>query len=63
VRIHKNCYIGSAASVRQRCVIGSRSLVGLGAVVIDDVEPGSVVAGNPARIIRKHEKQALPQES
>jgi sugar O-acyltransferase (sialic acid O-acetyltransferase NeuD family) len=63
VQIHKNCYIGSAASVRQHCVIGSRSLVGLGAVVIEDVEPGCVVAGNPARIIRKYEQQALPQES
>ena len=30
-----------------------RSVVGAGAVVISDVEPGTVVVGNPARLLRR----------
>jgi sugar O-acyltransferase (sialic acid O-acetyltransferase NeuD family) len=33
--------------------IGERAVVGAGAVVIKDVPPGAVVAGNPARIIKE----------
>jgi serine acetyltransferase len=33
--------------------IGKNSIVGAGSVVIKDVPPGSIVAGNPARIIGK----------
>ena len=32
--------------------IGAGSIVGGGAVVFDDVPPGSIVAGNPASILR-----------
>lgn len=43
-----NCYVGSASCVRQNLKIGDRALVGLGAVVVKDVEAESVVVGNPA---------------
>ena len=43
------CFIGSGAVVRQNVAIGERALVGLGAVVLRDVEPGGMVVGNPAR--------------
>jgi acetyltransferase-like isoleucine patch superfamily enzyme len=33
--------------------IGENSVVGAGAVVTKNVEPNSVVGGNPARLIRK----------
>ena len=33
--------------------VGAWSLVGMGSVVLHDVPPGEVWAGNPARLIRK----------
>ncbi len=53
VTVGENCYLGSGARIIQETSIGERSLVGLGAVVIKNVAAGSVVAGNPARIIRE----------
>ncbi len=49
VRIESSCYIGSGAMIRQQLHIGTGALVGLGAVVVKDVNPGTIVAGNPAR--------------
>lgn len=41
--------IGTGVSVLPRVRIGKGAVVGAGAVVLNDVEPWSVVAGNPAR--------------
>lgn len=49
VRIGQNSWIGPNASVVQRKRIGDGATVGIGAVVIRDVEPRATVAGNPAR--------------
>jgi sugar O-acyltransferase (sialic acid O-acetyltransferase NeuD family) len=51
VRLGAASYLGSAAVVRQRVRIGAGALVGLGAVVLADVDPGTVVVGNPARLL------------
>jgi len=51
VRVRTAAYVGAGACVRQRTTIGDRSLVGLGAVVIGDVDPGTTVVGNPARVL------------
>ncbi|MEA5163192.1 acetyltransferase [Cereibacter johrii] len=48
-RIGAGCYIGSGAAIRNGITIGDGALVGMGAVVVRDVAPGAVVAGNPAR--------------
>jgi sugar O-acyltransferase (sialic acid O-acetyltransferase NeuD family) len=53
VKIGKQCYIGSGTKCLQEIIIEENSLVGLGSVVIKDIPGGSVVAGNPAKIIRK----------
>lgn len=52
VRIAASCYLGTGSSIRDGVRIGERSLVGMGSAVIDDVQPGTVVAGVPARFIR-----------
>jgi sugar O-acyltransferase (sialic acid O-acetyltransferase NeuD family) len=52
VRVGDSCYLGQGCNVKQFVTIGDRSLVGMGSVVLKDVAPGSVVAGNPARRLR-----------
>jgi UDP-2-acetamido-3-amino-2,3-dideoxy-glucuronate N-acetyltransferase len=50
--VKKGASIGANATVLPGLVIGERAMVGAGAVVVEDVPPGAVVAGNPARVLR-----------
>jgi len=59
VRIGANVWIGFEACVMPGVTIGDGSVVGAKSVVFDDVPPHTVVAGNPARLIRK----LLPPET
>ena len=52
-RIKRGAKIGANATILPGVIIGERALVGAGAVVVKDVPAGVVVAGNPARIIRR----------
>ncbi len=52
-RVCRRASIGSGATILCGVEIGAGSLVGAGAVVTRNVPPGVVVAGNPARVIRK----------
>ena len=51
VRIGDGVEIGAGASVRQGISLGIGCMIGMGAVVVKDVEPNTVVVGNPARPI------------
>lgn len=51
-RIGRNCFIGGRALILPGVEIGDGCVVGAGAVVTKSVPAGSIVAGNPARIIR-----------
>ena len=51
--VEDGVHIGSNSSIIERITLGKWSLVGLGAVVLKDVEPFTKVAGNPARSIGK----------
>lgn len=51
VVIEDNCFIGAGAIVLMGVTVGKGSIVAAGSVVTKDVPPGSVVAGNPARVI------------
>lgn len=55
VTVEDGVFIGVGATIMPRLKIGKWSVVGAGSVVIRDVPPYSVVAGNPARIIKKME--------
>ena len=53
VRIEKSCFLGTNSSIIGDTVIGDYAMVGMGSVVLRDVVPKTVVAGNPAGLIRK----------
>jgi len=52
-RIKKGASIGSSATIMCGVTVGENAIVGAGSVVTKDVADGIIVAGNPARIIRK----------
>lgn len=53
ITIGDGAWIGGHASILPGVTIGRGSVVGAGSVVTHDVPDGCVVAGNPARIIRR----------
>ena len=52
-RIARGASIGANATILAGTTIGERAMVGAGAVVTKDVPPDTVVAGNPARVLRR----------
>ena len=50
--IGKNCFIGAYSIVMPGVRVGDECIVGSGSVVTDDVPSHSIVAGNPAKLIR-----------
>jgi UDP-3-O-[3-hydroxymyristoyl] glucosamine N-acyltransferase LpxD len=56
VKIGVDCWLGPNCSIMNQIIIGNNVLVGLGAVVLHSVPDDLVVAGNPAKILRKNEK-------
>lgn len=46
------CYVGAGSMIIDGAIVGDGALVGMGSVVLNEVPPGVVVAGNPARILR-----------
>lgn len=52
VALARGAYIGAGALVREGVTVGARSLVGMGSVVLHDIPPDQVWAGNPARYLR-----------
>lgn len=53
VVIKSRAFVGIGSIILPGVTIGESAVVGAGSVVTKDVEPGVVVAGNPARFIKK----------
>ena len=53
VKIGENVWVAPSVSTMQKLQIGSNSTVGLGAVVLKDVDEGEIVVGNPAKLLKK----------
>jgi acetyltransferase-like isoleucine patch superfamily enzyme len=51
--VKKGASIGSSSTILCGVTIGEYSMIGAGAVVTKDVPPNSIVAGVPAKVIRK----------
>jgi acetyltransferase-like isoleucine patch superfamily enzyme len=50
--IRRGASIGSGATILANISIGENAIVGAGSVVTKDVPPNTIVAGNPARVLR-----------
>lgn len=60
IRVGNNTWIGFDSCIMPGVTIGDGAIVGAKSVVYDDVAPGTIVAGNPARFIRRIESPAPP---
>jgi acetyltransferase-like isoleucine patch superfamily enzyme len=51
-RVGQNCFVGGRSLILPGVEIGDNCVIGAGSVVTKSVPPRSLVAGNPARILR-----------
>jgi UDP-2-acetamido-3-amino-2,3-dideoxy-glucuronate N-acetyltransferase len=57
--IRKGASVGSSATILAGVTIGEGAIVGAGAVVTKDVPSWTIVAGNPAKVLRNIERRGL----
>lgn len=55
IKIGKNVFVGARSIIMKGVKIGDGAVIGAGSVVTKDVPENTIVAGNPARIIKKIE--------
>lgn len=56
ITVRKGASIGANATLLPGITIGEYAMVGAGAVVTKDVEPYTIVVGNPAKVTRRLER-------
>ncbi len=56
--IKKRASIGSGATILSKITVGENAIVGAGSVVTKDVPANTIVAGNPARVLRAVDAKA-----
>ena len=56
IEIFDNCFIGAGSTILYNVKIGPNAIVAAGSVVTKDVPPGTIVGGNPAKVIGSFEK-------
>jgi abequosyltransferase len=60
VRVERNCWLGHGAAIvctSGDVVLGRNSIVGANSVVTRSIPPFSVVAGNPAKIVKRYDPE------
>lgn len=62
ITIQRNAWIGAKAMILPGVTVGENAVVAGGAVVTKDVEPNTVVGGNPARLLKRLEPVEIKNE-
>jgi len=62
-RIGDNCWLGANAVVTSGVTIGERCVIGANSVVTRDIEPFSLAAGAPAKVLRKIDYRSSSRSS
>ncbi|MEO7044417.1 MAG: acyltransferase [Ferruginibacter sp.] len=60
IRICRYSWIGMKVFILKGVTIGEGAIVGAGSVVTHDVEPWTIVAGNPAKFVKKLDQNRMP---
>jgi acetyltransferase-like isoleucine patch superfamily enzyme len=63
ITVKNGASIGSSATILSNVTIGENSIVGAGSVVTKDVPPDTIVAGNPAVVLRSIKKHDSVQDA
>lgn len=53
--VKRGASIGSGTTLLSKIIVGENAIIGAGSVVTKDVPANTIVAGNPARVLRKIE--------
>ncbi len=54
--VEKGASIGSGATILANVSVGQNTIIGAGSTVTKNAPPDSIVAGNPAKVLRRIEK-------
>jgi acetyltransferase-like isoleucine patch superfamily enzyme len=57
--VKKGASVGSGATILANVTIGENAIVGAGSMVTKDVPANTIVAGNPARVLRSVDRESL----
>lgn len=60
--INKNVWIGASVTILGGVNIGKNSIIAAGAIVVKDVPSFSIVAGNPAKVVKEIDPNYLKME-
>ena len=52
-QVENNCFIGVNTVVKEKVIIGSNVLTGMGSVVLRDIPNNEIWVGNPAKFLRE----------
>lgn len=53
IHIGENVWLGVRVIVGKGVTVGANSIIGAGSVVVSDIPPNCIAAGNPARVVRE----------